>query len=460
MAAGNWRYHTRDFFKGERGGKKSRYRANIEAIKTLRAIQAEGRDVATPDEQEKLSKYVGWGAFPELFGYDPDWREERAEFAALVPDREDRESAARSTINAHFTHPDVVDAHWRMLQRLGFKGGKFLEPSVGIGYYLGMMPPEVASRTAVSAVELDNTTAAIAKLLYPSAHVANQGFQDFATPDNFYDVVASNVPFAAAGPHDPRYNSFKASLHDYFFLKSVDAAKPGGVVAHITSTGTMDKPAGANVRKQLAETCDLLAAVRFPGGAHEENAGTQVVTDMLILRKRPVGVAPPPMDVTPPEAEPKQPGFTGVTTDSLGRVYHWVDGKRVPHDHWVDVKPTTLADGKPARLNAYWQTHPDDVLGTIDHSGTMYRKDSLNVTRADDYDERLNRIIERLPENVLETSDPWEKNPEQVRALYEHASEVKEGGYWVDEDGTLVVRANNAFRPAKVSKTEIGRAHV
>ena len=248
MAAGNWRYHTRDFFKGERGGKKSRYRANIEAIKTLRAIQAEGRDVATPEEQEKLSKYVGWGAFPELFGYDPDWREERAEFAALVPDREDRESAARSTINAHFTHPDVVDAHWRMLQRLGFKGGKFLEPSVGIGYYLGMMPPEVASRTAVSAVELDNTTAAIAKLLYPSAHVANQGFQDFATPDNFYDVVASNVPFAAAGPHDPRYNSFKASLHDYFFLKSVDGAKPGGVVAHITSTGTMDKPAGANVQ--------------------------------------------------------------------------------------------------------------------------------------------------------------------------------------------------------------------
>jgi len=451
LAAGNWRYHNRDFFRGEKGGKKSRYKANVEALKTLRAIQAEGRDVATPDEQAKLANYVGWGAFPELFGYDPDWERERSEFAALVPDLKDREGAKRSTINAHFTHPDVVDAHWKMLRRLGFDGGRFLEPSVGVGYYMGMMPPEVASRTAVAAVELDPTSAAITKLLYPSAHVANQGFEEFAAPDNFYDVVASNVPFFEKGPHDNRYNSFRASLHDYFFLKSVDVVKPGGVVAHITSTGTMDKPAGANVRQHLADTCDLLGAVRFPGGAHKENAGTDVVTDMLILRKRPPGMSPPPMDVTPAEAEPKQPGFTGVTTDALGRVYHWVDGKRVPHDHWVETDTVKLADGEPANINKYWASHPDQVLGTLDHTGTMHREGSLNVSRTDDYDERLEHVINGLPENILKTG-PATHAPDHLQALGEHASEVKEGGYFVDEDGTLVIRSGNVFRPAKISK--------
>jgi hypothetical protein len=231
--------------------------------------------------------------------------------------------------------------------------------------------------------------------LYPKTHVAIEGFQDFRAPDNFYDLVASNVPFAKEGPYDPRYAKYKASLHDYFFLKSADVCKPGGLVMHITSTGTMDK-ADPATRQKLMETCDLVAAYRMPGNTHQANAGTAVVTDMVILRKRLPGEKPVDETETPEEAEPKQPGFTGVTTDSLGRLYHWKDGVRVPGPKWDDVVQVDDPDGgDPITINRYFADHPEAILGRLDRSGTMYKGASMGVSllSPEELSERLGREV-------------------------------------------------------------------
>jgi N12 class adenine-specific DNA methylase/phage gp29-like protein len=454
-AAGNWHYHDRSHIEG---GVKTKFHNNLEAIQTLRQIAEEGRSTATPAEQEVISKFSGWGQMPGLFneywsndlrevGMDystwlserDKWTEERKLLKPLMSDDE-WDAARRATLNSHFTHPDIVDAHWEMARRLGFKGGRFLEPSAGIGFYLGQMPPELAGKTRVSAVELDRTTGDLLKKLYPDAHVEVRGFQDFAAPDGFYDLVASNVPFGAYGVHDPRYNKHQANIHDYFFLKSADLAKPGGLVMHVTSTGTMDKP-DDSVRRELAKTCDLVAAYRFPAGTHKENAGTEVVTDMLILRRRHPGEAPVTVDHTPSEAEAAEPGFTGTTTDSLGRVYHWVDGKRVPGPDWFSIKEVPDPDGgQPIPVNAYFADHPENILGRLDRSGTMYRGDSVNVSQTDDFQQRLADAIHRLPEGVVSTgSKPNPDEPEKREA----GEGVKDGGF-VIRDGKLFRRDGGA----------------
>jgi len=253
-------------------GVKTKFKQNVEAIRTLRAIELEGRTTATPAEQEIMAKYVGWGAFPGVFkeygdeGFDRNeweqWKQEGKVLRALLSDEEFR-SARGSILNAHYTHPDIVKLHWDIAQRLGFKGGRFLETSAGIGYYLGMMPGELASNTHTSAVELDQTTGKMLKMLYPSANVNVMGFEQFKIPNNFYDLIASNVPFGAYKVHDPDYNKHQANIHDYFFLKSMDKVRPGGLVMHITSTGTLDKP-DSGIREELAKQCDLVSAHSLP----------------------------------------------------------------------------------------------------------------------------------------------------------------------------------------------------
>lgn len=608
LAAGNWRYHTRDFFTG---GLKTKAANNIAALRTMREIALEGRTTATPAEQEILSKFVGWGQFPALFheSYSPElkgvispeelktesgkWDKERETLQSLMSDDE-WESAKGATLNSHYTHPAIVDAHWNMARRLGFTGGKFLETSAGLGYYLGQMPADIAGQTHTTAVELDKTTGAMLDLLYPAANVNIEGFEEHLAPHNFYDLVASNVPFGDYQVHDKDYNKFKAPIHDYFFLKSANLTKPGGLVMHITSTGTMDKP-DDRIRKELAKTCDIVAAYRFPGGAHQENAGTQVVTDMVILRKRHPGEQPVSMDETPPEAmpphkpeslseslakaakatnarrtrigqaldsletghtisangqkwtltqvgedrfwiggkggvgltgsqlletvggntlkghigedilnpepEPDAEGFTGMTTDSLGRVYHWRDGKRIPGPQWMNVTQVADPDGGEAiTVNQYFADHPENILGSLDRSGTMYsggekgvssanaaeltaalgrnvgvvvddnqrRKfiftdDGSNVPAAevrrigkDNLDRRLKEAIERLPENVLHTSNaPTVEQPEGTLAatsdVVDGAYVVKDGKLYRRDKGALLPQAMNAEATANIS---------
>jgi N12 class adenine-specific DNA methylase/uncharacterized protein (DUF3820 family) len=480
LAAGNWRYHTRDFAAG---GLKQKFRNNITAIKTLATIKTEGRDTATPEEQEALSKFVGWGQFPGVFNdyYDHEGREEMRklrEAEGLAEPEEDPEqdpekweaerkelkgllstdewkSARRSTLNAHFTHPDIVDAHWQMARRLGFNGGRFLETSAGAGYYLGMMPPELAGSTHSAAVELDSITGRIAQLLYPAATVNVQGFEKYQSPENFYDLVASNVPFGKYQVNDPKYNKFKASIHDYFFLKSADLVRPGGLVMHITSTGTLDK-GDDKIRQELAKTCDLVSAIRFPGGAHKENAGTDVVTDMLILRKRLPGEAP------------------GDTS--------WLKTGTVPDPDGGDDMP----------INQYFVDHPEQVLGRLDRSGTMYRAENVNVNLVspeeltdklgrkvtvdvDDkgkrhfvYDDgsrvpnvdvrrvgmehfrrKLREAIERVPEGIYTREKPEDTHfaPERLPA----PGDVKDGGFHI-KGGKLFQREGGALIEKKTNK--------
>ena len=465
IAAGNWKYQTRDFANG---GLQRKFQANLEAIRTMREIAEEGRDTATPEEQEKISKFVGWGQFPGLFNeywtndladvmtrdeyYEnkDKWAEQRKLMKPLMTD-EEWDAARKATLNSHFTHPDVIDAHWKMAQKLGFKGGRFLEPSAGIGYYLGQMPADLAGKTRSSAVELDPTTGNMLKKLYPQANVEVKGFEKHLVPKNFYDLVASNVPFGDYKVFDPEYNKHQANIHDYFFLKSADLTKPGGLVMHVTSTGTMDKK-DDKIRKELAKTCDFVAAVRFPGGTHQANAGTQVVTDMIILRKRNLGELPVSMDSTPKEAEAKEPGFTGTTTDSLGRLYHWVDGKRVPGPDWFSTKQVPdPAGGDPIEVNAYFADHPEQILGTLDRTGSMYRGDSVNVSQTDDYDEMLASAIDRLPEGVFTSGKSAKSEVEQFIT----SEDVKDGGYVV-RDGRLFKREGNSevLQKADASKLE------
>ena len=304
LTAGNWHYPDKNFIGG---GDKAKFQKNLAAVKTLKNIQAEGRTVATPAEQATMAQFCGWGQFSELFndyGYaGQKWEKERNALKAAFTE-EEWKAAKKSITNAHFTDPSVVEAHWKMAQKLGFTGGKYLETSAGIGYYLGLMPPDLAGKTRSSAVELDTVSGGMLKLLYPSARVEVQGFEKFLAPDDFYDLVASNVPFAKEGVSDPRYNQHQAALHDYFFLKSLDLARPGGLVMHVTSTGTLDK-GNDKIRAEMMKSADLVAAIRFPSGTHAEGAGTDVMTDMLILRKRGKDEKPVDPALTPAEAMPK-----------------------------------------------------------------------------------------------------------------------------------------------------------
>lgn len=512
LAAGNWKYPDRN--EVARGGLKAKFRDNLEAIRTLRAIRAEGRDTATPAEQAAMAKYVGWGQFKAVFNsyYDREWTKEREQLRGMMTP-EEWEAASKSTLNAHYTHPDVVAAHWDMARRLGFDGGRFLETSAGIGYYLGLMPGDLAGKTRSSAVELDPTTGAMLKLLYPAANVKVQGFEKFQSPDNFYDLVASNVPFGDYGVHDPRYNKHQANIHDYFFLKSLDKVRPGGVVMHITSTGTLDK-SDSRIRDELAaQGAELVAAIRFPGGTHKENAGTDVVTDMLIIRKKHPGEGAEDLEVTPEEAMPPEgggntaikkgdkvkvrlphdpgtvrqgeveslgggfahvrdqygtlqsvplgevisdrTGFTGTTVDSLGRTYHWVDGKRVPGPKWNDVVMVPdPAGGEPIPVNRYFAEHPEQVLGTIDRTDSMYHGDSVNVTKTEDYQARLEAAIARLPEGLLkrQTAPKERFSPEAMPA----PGDVKEGGYAI-RDGKLYVKDKGGLHAQDVDATTLAR---
>lgn len=410
----NFRYTDSAFASG---GLKAKFAANIAAIRTLQTIRAENRDHATPEEQQLLSRYVGWGQFPAVFNpADGTWAKERETLRGLLTP-EEWDGARRSTLNAHYTHPDIVKAHWRMAERLGFAGGRYLETSAGIGYYLGLMPEHLAGATRTTAVELDPTTGTMLKHLYPEANVQVRGFQEHKLR-NFYDLVASNVPFGDYRVHDPEYNRHQANIHDYFFLKSADAVRPGGLVMHITSTGTLDK-ADPRIREELAKTCDLVSAIRFPGGAHKGNAGTDVVTDLLILRKRQPGEAP----------------------DDRA----WLETTTVPDP----------AGGEPIPVNRYFAENPDQVLGTLDRTGTMYRGDAVNVTRTPDYEQRLEAAIQRLPAGIhtkaVAPRERFETRPSTPGTTRPGGFAIQDGRLFVQEGGELVPQDVKPERAAKIA---------
>ena len=267
----------------EEVNKKERFHRNYAAIITLRKCQEENR-FATPDEQIILSKYVGWGGIPEVFDERADsWRTEYGMLKNILTP-EEYASARESTLTAFYTPPTVINAVYKVMKQLGFREGNILEPSCGIGHFIGMLPEEM-KESKIYGVELDTISAGIAQQLYQKTSIAAQGFEKTNLPDSFFDAVVGNVPFGDFKVPDKRYDKHKFLVHDYFFAKSLDKLRPGGVMALITSKGTMDKENSA-VRKYIAQRADLLGAIRLPNSTFKGNAGTEVVSDILILQKR------------------------------------------------------------------------------------------------------------------------------------------------------------------------------
>jgi N12 class adenine-specific DNA methylase len=316
-------------------GAKARFRANIAAIETARLLVEQERP-ATADEQQTLARWSSWGAVPDVFDESrQDWTTEREQLRSLLtPDEWD--AAARTTINAHYTDPLIVRQMWRTMTALGFDGGRVLEPGSGLGTFLGMAP-ETARMTGV---ELDPVTAAISRALYPHAEVRTESFADTRLPEASFDAAIGNVPFSDVTLHDPVHNPTRLSMHNHFILKSLRLTRPGGMVAVLTSQYTMDAQ-NPGARREMAMLADLVGAIRLPAGAHRRTAGTDVVTDLLILHRR-------------------------------------EDGQPPADDLWETVTPISL-DGQRAKINAYFDHHPEHVLGTLSIRQGMYGTPTLTV---------------------------------------------------------------------------------
>ena len=309
--------------------------ANLAALRVLRQLQSDGRS-ATQSEQATLARWASWGAVPEVFDEsNPRFAATRVELHTLLSDTE-WAAARRTTINAHYTSAEVVQAVWSAVADLGFAGGKVLEPGCGSGNFIGFAPPGCS----ITGVELDPATAGIAAALYPSASIRAESFADTALPEDDLDLVIGNVPFGKITLHDPNHNPGRHSIHNHFIIKSLDLTRPGGLLAVVTSRFTLDAQADA-ARREMAERADLLGAVRLPAGTFRAISGTDVVTDIVFLRKRASGAAP-----------------------SGGR--------------WLSLSPVTTVDGE-VTVNEYFTTHPEMILGELRRVNGQYGADDLDV---------------------------------------------------------------------------------
>jgi len=394
--------------------------ANIAAIRLVKTLEEANRD-ATNEEKALLVRYSGWGALAGVFEGDvrrrPEWNAVATELSQLLTS-EEYESARATTPNAHFTSPLVIDAIWNGLEKLGVRQGiEVLEPAMGIGHFFGLMP-EAMSGGHRTGVELDSLTARIAKKLYPDTTIFAQGFEETQLPDNYFDAVVGNVPFGDYAVHDPATrHSLTRSIHDYFFAKSLEKTRPGGIMALITSRYTMDK-VDTTIRNALAEKADLVAAIRLPNTAFKGNAGTEVTTDILFLQKR-------------------QPG------------------REPAGESWTETEPIEI-EGRAIALNEYYVHHPDMMLGQLTLQGTMYR-DKEPTLAGELTEDCLRQAIERLPERVYIPRDHGREAPFAAPiADPEQFTGIKDGAY-AEIEGKIVKRTGNRFELTSLSAMDIMR---
>ena len=410
--AGN--FHITDDHLGE-GGPKEKYRRNVEAIRTLKAIELEGRG-ATEAEQEVLSRYVGWGGLPQVFDQDKeDWHTEYAELKGLL-DESEYAAARSSTLNAHYTSPTVIKAVYEALGNFGFQKGNILEPSCGVGNFFGLLPEAMAG-SQLYGVELDSITGRIASLLYPEARIAVRGFEKVHFPNSFFDVAVGNVPFGQYPVNDPAYNKLGFHIHNYFFAKALDQVRPGGIVAFLTSRYTLDAK-DEKVRRYLAQRAELLGAVRLPNNAFKANAGTEVVSDIIFLQKR---------------------------------------------DHLIDIVPDWVRTRETAEgftINHYFTAHPEMVLGRAASESTQYGHQDYTVLPIEGADlaqqlhEAVGRIHGQIPEvEVPELGD--EEEPVSEAAIPADPN-VKNYSYTV-VDGEVYFRENSIMVKPRLNATATAR---
>ena len=404
--------HTFDlaFHEVPEAGKKERFRRNMEAIRVLKECEFDNR-FATPEEQEILSQYVGWGGIPEAFDENnSSWADEFIElYTALSPD--EYESARASTLTAFYTPPVVISSIYKAMEQMGFKEGNILEPSCGIGNFIGMLPSSMQD-SKIYGVEIDKISAGIAQQLYQKTSIAAQPFEEANIPDSFFDAVIGNVPFGDIRVNDRRYNKHNFLIHDYFFAKSLDKLRPGGVMALITSKGTMDKENPA-VRRYIAQRADLLGAIRLPNNTFKGNAGTEVVSDILILQKR---------------------------------------------DRLIDLEPEWVhlnTDENGVKMNAYFVDHPEMVLGewkTV--SGRFGEEDTVVPYENADLAELLNEAISNIHAEITDYEVDEELTEEDHSIPAD--PEVRNFSYTVVDD-KIYYRENSRMTPVECSATAENR---
>ena len=396
-------------------GEKSRYKANVEAIRLVKQLEAEGR-YATEAEQVVLSKYVGWGGLANAFDQrKTDWAKEFAELKELLTD-EEYSSARGSTLNAHYTDISVIKAMYDGLKQLGFTGGRMMEPSSGVGNFVGAMPADMASQVrSWTMVELDGITGLIAKYLYPNADVRIQGFEKANIPNNFMDVAISNVPFGNYAIADKNYpKKVTSAIHNYFFAKSLDKVRPGGIVMFITSSYTMNS-SDATVRRYIMQKADLLGAIRLPDSAFKGNAGTEVVTDILVLKKRAENTA-----------------YTGE--EFLEAPYKYINGYN------------------GAYINSYFENHPEMVLGTPSMDGGMYRGGNLTYKAFTDRGSLADQIREAFKNIQGKMDYPAKQSPEKTNFAVEKAGKNAKNNSLVVKDGKVYQNKNGELQEVTVAK--------
>ena len=391
-------------------GKKERFRRNIMAIQLLKKCQEENR-FATPEEQIILSKYVGWGGLSEAFDENNSaWATEYLELSSVLTP-EEYASARESTLTAFYTPPEVITAIYKAMEQMGFKEGNLLEPSCGIGNFIGMLP-DAMQDSKIYGVELDTISAGIAQQLYQKTTIAAQGFEETNLPDSFFDGVVGNVPFGDFKVSDKRYDKHKFLIHDYFFAKSLDKLRPGGVMALVTSKGTMDKETLA-VRKYIAQRAELLGAIRLPNNTFKGNAGTEVVSDILILQKR---------------------------------------------DRLIDIEPDWVyldTDENGIKMNSYFVQHPEMILGEMKMVSGRFGMEATcvpyeNADLAAQLDEAVANIHGEITE--YEVEEELEEEDNSIPA----DPTVRNFSYTV-VDNKIYYRENSRMTPVEVSATAENR---
>ena len=394
----------------EQVGKKERFRRNTEAIKVLKECEFENR-FATPEEQLVLSKYVGWGGLPEAFDENNSaWADEFVELYTLLSP-EEYASARESTLTAFYTPPTVINAIYKAMEQMGFREGNLLEPSCGIGNFIGMLPKSMEN-AKVYGVELDTVSAGIAQQLYQKSSIAAQGFEEVNVPDSFFDGVIGNVPFGDFKVADKRYDKYNFFVHDYFFAKSLDKLRPGGVIALVTSKGTMDKT-NSSVRKYIAQRAELLGAIRLPNDTFKGNAGTEVVSDILFLQKR---------------------------------------------DRLIDIEPDWVQLGTNENgitMNSYFVEHPEMILGEMKTVSGRFGEEVTCVPFENaDLSELLSESVANIHGEIsdYEVEDELEEENNSIPA----DPNVRNFSYTIVDD-KIYFRENSRMSPAIVSATAENR---
>jgi N12 class adenine-specific DNA methylase len=396
-----------DRHKVGQGSLVQKCRDNLAALTLVKRLESEGRP-AIHDERAVLVRYVGWGGLPQVFDErNPNWTRERADLRRLLSDDEFR-SARSSTLNAHYTAAPVIRAMYAALEQFGFAGGQVLEPACGLGHFLGLMPEAMRERSTFTGIELDGLTTRLARALYPEADLRDSPFEEARLQADSFDLAVSNVPFGDYRPFDPRFP--RLLIHDYFFAAALDWVRPGGLIAFITSRGTLDKQ-DATLRDLVAAQADLLGAIRLPNTAFKENANTEVTTDIVFLRKRLPGEAP--------SGSP-----------------------------WRELAPIRNSVGDTIPVNEYFAAHPDRMLGEMRLTGRMYRQQEPTlVPNARDLSEQLAEVIRQLPSDCYRPADPtpavspavYIEAPPAPETVKPHAFTLVQGRLARREGDTLVL---------------------